>query len=709
MKKNSTKRSFDKFTKRSKAKRRQKDRAIKELKKAVASVNSQYGDVKFSDALNLGRRKRSGYSAHGHYREEIVSEGSFTSSKSGFGFVSVPDFEKDIFIPEGKCAEAIDGDTVEISYHTYTSGGEVRTEGVVKKIKKVGRKTLVGTVVRMPVSRRDRYLANKFSLMPDEPRVLVRPFITEIASATEGDKVEAVIDRDASGRVIGARVIRVFGEASSREANYEAILEGSGITVEFSKEELEEAQRVSSEKISYEGRALFDNDVIFTIDGADAKDLDDAVSLKRLPGGRYRLGVHIADVSHYVTEKTPLDRAVMSRGTSVYFTDKVVPMLPTALSNGACSLNSGEDKYAISAVIDLSASGEIEKTKLVPSVIKSAVRGVYSEVNEILSGTASKEIKGKYKPVISSLRRMEELYLVLKARSDERGAVDFDAAEAKILLDSEGEPCDIIRRQRGVSERIIEQFMIVANEAVATELKKKGIPCVFRTHAEPPPEKLEDFLTFVYNIGIKIPKRAAEGVSVKDFSSILKAASEKGVLAPVSYSMLRSMAKAEYSKVCSGHFGLGLKNYCHFTSPIRRLSDLATHRVIRRVLFEGKNPSQYESYVGRAAAAATDAEIRAMEAERKIENLYKVIYMSRFVGEEFDAVISSVTSFGAFCMLENTCEGLVPISTLPGMFIYDERAVALRSADITLRLGDEVRVRLSEADIIQGKLRFELI
>ena len=265
MKKNSTKRSFDKFTKRSKAKRRQKDRAIKELKKAVASVNSQYGDVKFSDALNLGRRKRSGCSAHGHYREEIVSEGSFTSSKSGFGFVSVPDFEKDIFIPEGKCAEAIDGDTVEISYHTYTSGGEVRTEGVVKRIKKVGRKTLVGTVVRMPVSRRDRYLANKFSLMPDEPRVLVRPFITEIASATEGDKVEAVIDRDASGRVIGARVIRVFGEASSREANYEAILEGSGITVEFSKEELEEAQRVSSEKISYEGRALFDNDVIFNI------------------------------------------------------------------------------------------------------------------------------------------------------------------------------------------------------------------------------------------------------------------------------------------------------------------------------------------------------------------------------------------------------------------------------------------------------------
>ena len=659
--------------------------------------------------MNLGRRNRGGHSARTPYRDERVSVGSFTSSKSGFGFVSVPELEKDVFIPEGRCGEAIDGDTVEISYHTYTSGGDVRTEGAVKKIKKVGRKTLVGTVARMPVSRRDRYLANKFSLMPDELRVLVRPFITEIASAAEGDKVEAVIDRDTNGRVIGARVIRIFGEASSREANYEAILEGSGITVEFSDEALEEALRVAGEKISCEGRVLFENEVIFTIDGADAKDLDDAVSLRRLPGGKYRLGVHIADVSYYVKEKTPLDRAVMSRGTSVYFTDKVVPMLPTALSNGACSLNAGEDKYAISAVIDLSDSGDIEKVKLAPSVIKSAVRGVYSEVNEILSGTASKEIKEKYKSVIPSLLRMEELYRVLKARSEARGAIDFDAAESKILLDSQGEPCDIIRRQRGVSERIIEQFMIVANEAVATELKKKEIPCVYRTHAEPPPEKLEDFLTFIYNIGIKIPKKSTEGVSVKDFSAILKAASEKGVLTPVSYSMLRSMAKAEYSKVCSGHFGLGLKNYCHFTSPIRRLSDLATHRVIRRVLFEGKNPNQYESYVGRAAAAATDAEIRAMEAERKIENLYKVIYMSRFIGEEFDAVISSVTSFGIFCMLENTCEGLVPISTLPGMFIYDERAVALRSSDIMLRLGDEVRVRLSEADIIQGKLRFELV
>jgi ribonuclease R len=384
-------------------------------------------------------------------------------------------------------------------------------------------------------------------------------------------------------------------------------------------------------------------------------------------------------------------------------------MLPESLSNGACSLNAGEEKYTLSAIIDLSSDGEIEGVKIEPSVIVSCVRGVYSEINALLSGTADASVRKKYSRVLPTLNKMVELYKLLEARSRLRGAVDFEADEAKIIMNSDGDPIDIVKRERGLSERMIEQFMICANVAVATELDKRGIPCVYRVHAEPPAEKMANFLTFVHNLGLNTSFLPNERISAKELSRILCDAEEQGVLAPVSYAMLRSMAKAEYSRVRAMHFGLGLSHYCHFTSPIRRLSDLATHRIIHRIMLEGKRPEAYNSYAGRAAAAATEAELRAVDAERRIENLYKVIYMSRYIGEEFDAAVSSVASFGIFCTLENTCEGLVPISDLPGMFFYDEGNVAMRSSSIVIRLGDAVRVRLEDADITEGRLRFSLV
>lgn len=706
MKKANTKRDFKRFSQRNVHKRRSKDAAVKALRRALADVNGEYGaDVKLKAALDLGRRGRESFKSRS---DEQTVRGVFCGSKSGFGFVRCEGLERDIFIPEGRCGGAIDGDLVEVVYHEYELRGEARTEGRVKKIVEYGRNTFIGTVISAPVSRRDRYRANRFQLLPDDPRVLLRPFIAELSGARLGDKVEALIDRSApTGYAPDCVVVRVFGDAESREANYEAILAECGIEVDFSSEELECAARAANEPISKEGRVTFD-EVIFTMDGADAKDLDDAVSIKRTDGG-FELGVHIADVSHYVKEKTPLDRAVMARGNSVYFTDKVVPMLPRSLSNGACSLNSGEEKYAISAVISLSGEGEILAVKLAPSLIVSRVRGVYSEINELMSGSAAEEISQKYAPVYDSLLLMKELYLILKEKSISRGAVDFDADEAKIILGEDGEPVDIVRRERGLSERMIEQFMICANVAVATELTRLGVPCVYRIHKEPPAEKLEGFLTFVHNLGFDTGVISRESVSAKSLGRLLSAAEEKGLLSPVSYAMLRAMSKAEYSRVREGHFGLGLTHYCHFTSPIRRLSDLALHRIIRRVLFEGKKPEAYSSYAGRAAAAATDAELRTLEAERRIENLYKVIYMSRFVGEEFSAAVSSVVQFGLFCMLENTCEGLVPISELGGGFFFDEGNASLRSRDTVIRLGDTVRVRLEEADIISGKLRFSLV
>ncbi len=708
MKNNRTKKALAKFSKRNTHKRRGKEKAAAELMRTIAETGVGTDSLKITSTHDKGRRGRVSNKMR---QDEILARGVFSSSKIGFGFVTLEEgYDKDIFIPEDKTGGALEGDLVEIIYHVYNNRyGDEKTEGRVRKIVEYGRKTVIGTVSE---DLRFRYSKKrspaKIILIPDDNKFSVNPVIREMSGAKVGDKVEALIDRNGKYPP-ECVVIRTFGETDSKEANYAAILAECEIPVDFSKEELAEAAFFAALPLSDEGRVRRDRDVIFTIDGIGAKDLDDAVSLKKLKGGIWQLGVHIADVSHYVKDRTHLDRAVMARGTSVYFTDKVIPMLPPALSNGACSLNPGEDKYALSAIINLSPDGIILSCRIEPTVIRSRVRGVYSEVNELFSGEASAEIKSKYKEVLPSLVRMRELYLILKKRSEVRGALELETSEAEILLSENGEPVDIIKRERGDAEKLIEQFMLCANEAVATLLTEKEIPCVYRVHENPPPEKLSDFIVFAHNLGFDTEAISKDKSTSKDFSHLLMKAREKGILAPVSYSMLRSMAKAKYSDVKNPHFGLGIDCYCHFTSPIRRLSDLATHRIIHRVLLEGKRPQLYASYARRASAAATEAEIRAMSAERRIENLYKVIYMEKFIGSEFDAVISSVTSFGIFAELENTCEGLLPISELPGMFIFDEKNLSMRSRDVVYRLGDIIRIRLEEADRIRGKLRFSLV
>ena len=576
----------------------------------------------------------------------------------------------------------------------------------MKKIIEYGRKTLIGTVEEEYV-RHGKRRYRTYRLYPDEERIPHRPFVRELMDAYPGDKVEALILRDGSREPM-CDVVRVFGESESKGANYEAILAECEIEVDFTDEELCEALKEANTPLDTDGRVRRDREIIFTIDGEGAKDLDDAVSLVRTHDG-FRLGVHIADVAEYVKEKTALDRVAMKRGTSVYFTDKVVPMLPPALSNSACSLNAGEDKYAISALIDLTQEGEIKGVKLEPSIIRSRIRGVYSEVNSIFDGSASREILAKYKEVTPTLLKMRELYEILLLKSKKRGFLDFDAPEAEILLDSDGNPTEIVRRTRGVAERMIEQFMLAANEAVAARLYSEGIPCVYRVHEPPPEDKLSELINYAHNLGFDTSLISRESAVAADFEKLLLAAEERGMLLPVSYNMLRSMSKARYSEKCSAHFGLSIDTYCHFTSPIRRLSDLATHRIIKCVLFDGKRPSAYLGYARRAAAAASEAELRALTAERKIENLYKVIYMKEHLGEEFSATVSGVTQFGMFCQLDNTCEGLVPISEMPGEFFYDEKNITLRSRDEVYRVGDAVRVRLEETDIIRGKLRFSLV
>lgn len=689
------KKDFTKFTKRNTHKRRSKEAAKRELMKAVRECGVGTDALKIRDIDNPSRS------------ENITARGIYSGSKSTFGFVSLEGEREDIFIPGGNSRGAIDGDFVEIIYHKYRNrDGETKTEGRVTKIVEVGRKTVIGTLCE-DVRRHGRRYFRVFYVQPDDPRIGLVPYVSDLGGARLGEKVEALIRRDGSSNPL-CDVIRIFGESESREANYEAILAECDIITEFTPEELSAADAVAAEPLTKEGRDDLTGEVIFTIDGEGAKDLDDAISLRRLPGGGYKLGVHIADVSHYVREKTALDRCVMQRGTSVYFTDKVVPMLPPVLSNGVCSLNANEDKYALSAFINLDKEGNIVGLSIKQSVIRSRVRGVYSEVNMLLSGEADSGIKKKYSSVLPTITKMQELYEILLKKSNSRGAIDFDADEAVILLNEAGTPVAIERRDRGTAERMIEQFMLTANEAVATFLTERQIPCVYRVHEAPPKEHFSDFLNYLDSLGFDVRHLRKGDPTPGMLSDLLCRAEERGMLESVSYTMLRAMAKAKYSEVKSSHFGLGIENYCHFTSPIRRLSDLATHRIIKKVLFENRRPESYSSYARRAATAATEGEIRAVTAERRIEDLYKVIYMSEHVGEVFTATVSSITSFGMFCTLSNTCEGLVPISEMPGAFTFDERNLTLRSSTMTYHIADKVYVRLEEANITRGKLRFSV-
>ena len=689
--------SFKKFSTRSSLRERSK----RELLKIAEEVNvgTKAAKVTFTEERYSNGRQKS---------RDTVAEGIFAESSGGYGFCRLDNGERDVFIPESNTLDALDGDRVRIRYHKFlSSSGDEKTEGRVLEILEYGRKTVIGTV-ESDLYRIGRRRINRLYIIPDESGIKKRIFLDYAADARVGDKVLAKLNRSSHSFTVTADVVSNFGDSLSKEANYESILAECEIDTEFSPEELRLAKEAAEEEISATGR-VERKEVIFTIDSESAKDLDDAISLEINADGSYTLGVHIADVSHYIKEKTALDRLVMKRGTSVYFTDKVVPMLPHTLSNGACSLNPGEPKYTLSAIITLDSGGSITKVKIEPSVIVSKVKGIYSEINKIFEDTAEKDLLDKYKECLDSLKKMHALYKILAERSKARGAVNLESCEAQIILNGEGQPIDIVKRERGDAEKMIEQFMLTANEAVATLLLENGIPCVFRVHEAPPADKFADFLSYAKNLGFNSESISAENPDSRSLARLIDTAKERGIGEAVSYACLRSMSKAVYSEIHRPHFGLGIENYCHFTSPIRRLSDLATHRIIHKVYLGDSEAVKYKSYAKRAAAAATDGEMRALAAERKIENLYKVIYMEKHVGECFDAMITSITSFGIFATLDNTCEGLIPISTLAHGFVYDEKNISIRNSKTVFRIGDMISVRLEEADITRGKLRFSLL
>ncbi len=658
-------------------------------------------NVKTRHARNRLPQKRNP-SRHAGAEQEFT--GVFCGTRRGFGFVSPREGDtritEDVFIPAGETRGALDGDTVRVLYKkNYDRGFDGRITEILEKSKK----NVIGTLYTERI-RGSRMRKLAYFVAPDSNKYPEAFPLAEAPDCEIGDKIECRIERS---RFPYAVFLRSFGPASSVEAACASVLAENSIETEFSDAVLREAAACAAMPLSCEGRERVAHPVL-TIDGADAKDLDDAVSLTESENG-FVLSVHIADVSAYVKPKTALDRCAMHRGTSVYFANRVIPMLPEALSNGACSLHPGEDKYTLSAHITLSKTGEILKTELKRSILNSDVRGVYSEVNDLFEQGKDSPFYEKYEKVFPMLLSMRRLYEILKKKADGRGYLDFDAPEPYFVMSEAGLPTDILRRERGVAERIIEHFMLCANEAVATLLEKSDIPCVFRIHEAPAPDKLEEFKRYLVSLDLSVLPLNKKEPTALDFAAVLEEAKRKEKTAAVSYPMLRTMAKAVYSDESHPHFGLGIRHYCHFTSPIRRLSDLITHRIIKAVLLDGESAQKYRAASRRAAAAATETELRAMSTERAMTALYSALWAESHIGEEFLATVSGIASFGIFATLDNCAEGLIPLEELPFGAVYGEETGTMQVGREIYRLSDRVRVVITDAEVASHRIRLTLL
>lgn len=486
------------------------------------------------------------------------------------------------------------------------------------------------------------------------------------------------------------------------------VLESMDIVSEFPDAVLKEAQSVPdtpSEK-DLIGRVDLRKEITFTIDGADAKDLDDAVHVKLLDNGNFELGVHIADVSYYVKEGSALDGEALARGTSVYVTDRVVPMLPERLSNGICSLNPNLDRLTQSAIMEIDKHGRVLHYQITQTVINTSFRMTYSDVNAIIAG--DKELTEQYDKIIPSIHYMVTLHKVLEKMRERRGALNFDTSEAKILVNDKGFPMDIVLRQRGLAERMIESFMLAANECVAEHFAKKNLPFIYRIHEEPKAEKLQKFMDYASIFGVSIQGTASKisQTALQDFMKKIEGQPGSDVL---SMMLLRSMQQARYSEYNHGHYGLAAQYYTHFTSPIRRYPDLLVHRLVRE--YDKANSEKVEHFaqiIPEIASQTSSLERRAIDAERVVEAMKKAEYMEEYVGQEFTGVVSSVVKFGLFVELPNTIEGLIHMTTLPEFYQFNERTLSLHGekSGKVFRVGQSIKVKVLKADKETGDIDF---
>lgn len=622
----------------------------------------------------------------------------------GFAFARPDNAVNDIFIPAENLKDAIVGDRVTlINIQQREKGPSAEVGAVTERASR----TVTG-MLRTEIGR--------LYFVPDIPIRYSLPVLKPgTVAAKDGDKVQAKIYRIPHTSGLAAEPVKIYGKANSARICADAILDRYGIVSDFSKEALAEADRSASRGITPEDRKerLDLRDLpICTIDSAEAKDLDDAVSVIRTPEGGYSLGVHIADVSHYIVPNGVLDLEARSRGTSVYFADRVVPMLPVSLSNGVCSLNAGEDKLAFSALIDMDGSGNIVSYHFNKSVICSKVRGVYSEVNSLFDGTAGEELRRKYSPVIDSLDAARELAKVLQKQASASGAIDLESTESEFELDENGFCIGIRPHKSGEAEQMIERLMISANRAAAMLAKSEKIPFVYRVHEQPAADRVDTLVHLVDAAGLNsAPLKHSDGkIRPMDFSAVLTEAKGTPAQKVISHQVLRTMAKARYDVQPLGHFGLALADYCHFTSPIRRYPDTAIHRILSALLRTNDKAEmqEYASFASEAAKLSSDAEVRAMCAERDAEDCYMAEYMTRHVGETYDGVVSGVTMRGVFVELENTVEGFVPMESFPDSDYHFDGALSQVDAKTGARItiGTALHVRAVSAEVATGKIDF---
>ena len=627
-------------------------------------------------------------------------EATLVSLSKNFGFARPDGGGDDIFIHGSALQGALVGDKIIV--------GDIRKDdrgpsGRVRRIVEHKPAQTTGTV-----SITDEGI----EFIPDNAiRYNLRMRERDLNGAKNGDKVMASLEQDYRGDWAYASVKKVFGSGRTARVCADAIVEQYGIPHVFPQEVLDEAERIGNEPISdeeYAKRLDLRGEPIFTIDSKDAKDLDDAISVKRTDFG-YTLGVHIADVSHYVKEGSAIDEEAINRGTSVYFADRVIPMLPEVLSNGACSLNAGTDKLAFSALIELDKEGHITKYDFKKTIINSKVRGVYSEVNEILDGTASEEILNKYAPVMESLMSAKELADILKANSAARGTMELDSGESKFILDANGICIDIMPRVSGEAEQLIEQMMVTANIAAAKFSLDHKLPFLYRVHGTPDPKRVEELVTLLQLVGVPCKEIVKPNPETQDFAAILDRVRGLPCETLVSQRLLRTMEKARYSTEETGHFGLALSDYSHYTSPIRRYPDTSIHRVLSAFV-EGMPAEEvrrrYAQFCETSATESSRNEIRALIAERDAEDCYMAEYMSQHIGEHFEGTVSGVTMRGVFVRLENSVEGFVSLDAFEGEdFVYDG-LITQRSPKRELTIGTPLPIIVASAYVATGKVDF---
>ncbi len=634
--------------------------------------------------------------------------GRLQGHERGYGFL-IPDDElmEDIFIPADSLNGAMHNDRV-VARANKKSSSDRRMEGEIIRILKRANTTLVGTF--------ENSMSFGF-VVPDNKRISGDIFISksEFHGAKKGQKVVVeILKYPEARRNAEGRVIEIIGDRSETGVDILSIIKSYNLEEDFPEDVLNQANSVS-ETVTEEmiqGRRDLRGLRMVTIDGEDAKDLDDAVSIEMLENGNYRLGVHIADVTNYVTENSPLDMEALDRGTSVYLVDRVIPMLPRKLSNGICSLNPQVDRLSFTVMMDIDKNGKVYNHEIFESVINIDERMTYTNVFKILVENDQELIK-RYSHVAPDFYKMQELALILRKKRFQRGAIDFDFDEAKVVLDEKGKPIDVKRYEITIANQIIEEFMLACNETVAEHFFWTNTPFVYRIHEDPDEEKIHNLNEFLYNLGYSIKGiNKIHPRALQDLLEKVKGTRHERIISTV---MLRSLQKARYSSESTGHFGLAAKYYCHFTSPIRRYPDLIIHRIMKLYLKGGMSEekiSQLEGILPEIAKQCSERERGADEAERESEDLKKVEYMKAHEGEIFEGIIANVTSFGMFIELDNTIEGLVRMSSMADDYYnYDESHFCLvgeRTRKI-YRIGDVVKVILAKADIAARKIEFILV